>query len=233
MAKRNGTLSAPAVSEDGVITRPVLPNRQQAIELPPLDIRTCKIRLIGDSPLVMNKFSNKAIQMIADKQQGKAQTKKSPKVPLDEFANSLHWMSRRPDKITQEGIDSGKYGMPAICFKKAAVSACSFIDGVTKVETRGAFHVMGELIPIKSPPPRMREDMVRIAMGTSDIRYRGEFDPWECEIEVRYNAAVQTIDQIVQLFSIAGFHGGIGENRAQKTGGSWGMFHVANTDDLK
>jgi len=71
----------------------------------------------------------------------------------------------------------------------------------------------------------MREDMVRIAMGTADIRYRGEFKQWKVRLLVRYNASVLSPAQIYNLFNLAGFGVGVGEGRPEKNG-SWGMFHV-------
>jgi hypothetical protein len=36
--------------------------------------------------------------------------------------------------------------------------------------------------------PTMREDMVRVGMGTADIRYRGEYRTWRVKLQIRYNA---------------------------------------------
>jgi hypothetical protein len=82
----------------------------------------------------------------------------------------------------------------------------------------------GEYVEITGIPT-MREDMVRIGMGTSDVRYRGEFNPWEATFTVKYNANVFSAEQIINLFNLGGFACGIGEWRAEK-GGSYGMYHV-------
>ena len=48
-----------------------------------------------------------------------------------------------------------------------------------KVFARQTFHILGgDLIPIYGDDPAMREDMVRVGMGTADLRYRGEFKKW-------------------------------------------------------
>jgi hypothetical protein len=99
------------------------------------------------------------------------------------------------------------------------------VDGVTKVEARGAFHINGETVTIEGAPS-MREDMVRIARGTADIRYRGEFKEWRTSFVIRYNANILSLGQIVNLFNTAGFGIGVGEWRPQRDG-SYGMFHVA------
>lgn len=73
--------------------------------------------------------------------------------------------------------------------------------------------------------PSMREDMVRVGMGTADIRYRGEFRSWSAEMVIRYNANVLSVEQVFNLFNTGGFAIGVGEWRPQRDG-SFGMFHV-------
>jgi hypothetical protein len=162
-----------------------------------------------------------------DKQMKKAKQAKEAKDPWMDFCSSMHWLTPMPVKPTKDDVKKAKFGFPAIGFKAAAVDACSHVDGITKVVARGAFHIDQEMVEITHPePPSMREDMVRIAMGTADVRYRGEFTEWEATIPVRYNENVLSADQIVNLFEIAGFAIGIGEWRPQKDGQN-GRFHVA------
>jgi hypothetical protein len=77
----------------------------------------------------------------------------------------------------------------------------------------------------------MREDMVRVGMGTADLRYRGEFPRWWATILVRYNMAVLSEAQILNLLNTGGFAVGIGEWRPERDGMS-GMFHVATEKEL-
>ena len=187
------------------------------ITLPKLNLQTLELKLVGDSPLVSNKWSEKAMKMMLDKQMKKAKVAKEAKDPEQCYKDSLYYLP----KESQNGT---VYGFPAIAFKSAAVDACSHVDGVTKVQARGAFHVIGELVPIYGTP-RMRKDMVRVGMGTADIRFRGEFPAWSAKLTVRFNGNVLSAEQIINLFNTAGFAIGIGEHRPQKDG-SWGMFHV-------
>jgi len=184
------------------------------ISIPKLDIRNIRLTLVGDSPLICHKWSDKAKQQILDKQMKKAKGGKEAKNPEQDFKDSLYL---HPD---------GGYGFPAVAFKSAAVDACSQVDGITKVNARAAFHINEELVKIKGKP-EPREDMVRIGMGVADIRYRAEFKDWSTSFELRYNALVLSPEQIVNLFNTAGFGVGVGEWRPQKDG-SYGMFHVAS-----
>jgi hypothetical protein len=112
--------------------------------------------------------------------------------------------------------------MRAIGLKMAAVQAASQVAGVTKVFLRGAFHIPGELVEIEGQP-RMREDMVRVGMGTADLRYRPGFPRWFAYVPVRYNANVITLEQLVHLFQQAGFSVGLAEWRAEKNGDKGGF----------
>ena len=180
----------------------------------PIDIRRAVIVLASDSPLVVHAWSAKAKQEILDKQMKKPRQAKEAKDPDALYEECFY---RTPDK---------RYGFPAIAFKAAAVDACSHVSDLTKVAARGAFHIDGEIIPLEDyTGPVQRQDMVRIAMGTADVRIRPEFPTWKATLNLRYNAGVLSLEQIANLFNVAGFSIGIGEHRPQRDG-QWGMFHV-------
>lgn len=185
------------------------------ILLPKLDIMFLELHIVGDTDLITHKWSEKAKKEIRDKQQKVAKQAKQKRDVKQEYLDSLY---EHPD---------GGYGLPAVCFKSSAVDACSHIDGITKVEARGSFHVQGELVKIEFKKLYMREDMVRIGMGVADLRYRGAFKDWKCTLNIRYNARVIQPAQIANLFNTAGFAMGVGEWRPQKNG-SYGMYHVGN-----
>jgi hypothetical protein len=204
-AAKNGAHLEALESTPPVTGKPII--------LPRLDIRSLLIRIIGDSELICHNWSQKAIQEMLSKQMGVATAGKEPKNPDRDYHDSFY------------PYPGGGYGFPAIAFKNAAVTACTSLGkAVTKVQARQAFHVVGELVKLKGEP-RCRQDMVRVGMGTADIRYRGAFPQWETEVTVRYNARVLTDEQIVNLFNTAGFAVGVGEWRSEKDG-QYGLFHV-------
>jgi hypothetical protein len=181
-----------------------------------------EIVLVGDSPLICHAWSKKAREIIDGKQRKQARGAKEARDPEAEYLASLYY------------IQGGGYGFPAGGLKAAAVDACSFVDGITKVVARGAFHIMSTtydvvsampVLPILGAEPVMREDMVRIGMGTADIRYRAQFVGWRISVPIWYNGGVLSADQIVNLFNVAGFAVGIGDWRPQRDG-SFGTFHV-------
>lgn len=185
------------------------------ISIPQLDLRTLKLTVIGDSPLICHRWSDGAKQSILGRQMQKAKTAKTPRDPKKEYEDSLY---PHPD---------GGYGFPMVGFKRAIVDAASFAQDITKVVLRGAVHMVGEYARIKGKP-QMREDTVRIGMGSGDLRYRAEFPDWSTELMVQFNAGVLSQEQVVALLDLAGFSIGIGDWRPQKSG-SFGRFHIARS----
>lgn len=206
------------------------------IELPALQIGLMEVTLIGDSPLIVHAWSHKAKREMLDKQMKKAKGAKEAKDPKADYESSMYRLA------------DGGFGFPSVAFKAAAVTAGTSVAGLTKIAARQAFHVLGEdvdirgafegsvsrvnLARIEGDAPQMREDMVRVGMGTADLRYRAEFPKWFAKVLVRYNQGVLSESQILNLLNTAGFAVGVGEWRPEKDG-QYGMFHVATEAELE
>lgn len=188
-------------------------------EVPTVVKHRVGIVLEGDSPLICHAWSDKAKKMILDKQMKKAKGGKEAKDPEQDFHDSLYH------------LPEGGHGFPVVAFKAAAVGACRYVDGLTMTIARGSFHINGELVKIDAGEPTMREDMVRVGMGTADIRYRGQFDPWRVTLDTVFNPNALSLEQIVNLFNIAGFGVGVGEWRPEKDG-QYGRFHVVEAVEV-
>lgn len=217
----------------------------EVLEIRPIQIKKVTIRLVGDTPLIMHAWSEKAKRMMLEAQMGKAKgKKKEAKSPADDFVRSMYWLTPMPeyadgasDEEIMESFDAAiksgaRFGFPVTAFKQAAISAAYRMGWAKdKVSLRGAFFIDGDengMIEIHSEPPKMREDMVKVGMGTADIRYRGEFDNWYADITVSYNVnGNYSLENIVNIINAGGYICGVGEWRPEKDG-QFGMFHVAN-----
>ena len=210
------------------------PKTSGALEVPPLKLGRIRLHIIGDTRLVCNHFSEKAIKQMLDKQMGKAKQGKESKVPADCFAGSLYPIPGVTAVLHSEGDDNvwmeGRFGFPSIAFKAAAVRAANDA-GLKMTDMRRAFHIDGELVEIISGPARMRRDMVRVGMGVADVRFRAEFEPWEAFPVIRFNRGVMNEEKLVNLFRTAGFGVGVGEWRPEKNG-MWGMFHIGEKVEI-
>ena len=216
---------------------------EELIEIKPIEIKKVKMRLVGDTPLIMHAWSVKAKREMLEAQQGKkAGKKKSPKNPVYDFIESMYWLTGKPnvensmteescEELFMEAINNGAtFGFPVTAIKQAAISA-AYRQGWSKdkVSLRGAFFIESDpdgMVEIKSDVPIMREDMVRIGMGTADIRYRGEFRNWYSDIVLTYNVNGQySLENIVNMINAGGYICGIGEWRPEKDG-QFGMYPV-------
>lgn len=186
---------------------------QGKVKLHNIEINNIVVTVKGSTPLICDRFSEKAKGQIEGKQQKKGDMGKGARDPEAEFKNALYVK------------DDGNYGFPAIAFKKAMVRAAKFTDDAM-TDMRGAFHVIGDLLPIRSEDePSMRSDRVNIGRGTTSIAYRAQFKDWEMDIPIRYNAKFISAEKIINLLQLAGFAVGVGAWRPQNDG-QFGMFEV-------
>lgn len=210
--------------------------KDELIQITPISIKTVAIRIVGDTPLIVHAWSEKAKKMMLDAQMGKTKTKaKEKKDPFDDFVQSMYWLEGKPEKSTPEAFEKAvengaKWGFPVGAIKQAANSAAYRMKWVkTQMELRGTYFIKtqwGDMAEIKGDTPIIREDMVRVGMGTADIRYRGEFRNWymDCLIEYNENGAM-SLEQIINCINAGGYAVGIGEWRPEKDGSN-GMFHI-------
>ena len=210
--------------------------KTEVIEIRPIEIKKVTVRVVGDTPLIMHAWSEKAKRMMLEAQMGIAKGKKKEvKNPADDFIRSMYWLTPMPEDGTmesfEEAIASGaRFGFPVTAFKQAAISAAYRMGWAKdKMSMRGAFYIDSDengMIEIHSDTPEMREDMVKVGMGTADIRYRGEFKNWYADLTISYNANGQySLENIVNIINAGGYVCGVGEWRPERDGQN-GMFHV-------
>ena len=210
--------------------------KTEVIEIRPIEIKKVTVRVVGDTPLIMHAWSEKAKRMMLEAQMGIAKGKKKEvKNPADDFIRSMYWLTPMPEDGTMESFEEAiakgaRFGFPVTAFKQAAISAAYRMGWAKdKMSMRGAFYIDSDengMIEIHSDTPEMREDMVKVGMGTADIRYRGEFNNWYADLTISYNANGQySLENIVNIINAGGYVCGVGEWRPERDG-QYGMFHV-------
>lgn len=216
--------------------------KAEIVEIKPIEMKTVQLTIIGDTPLIVHAWSEKAKKQMLDAQMGKSKGKqKEKKSPMQDFIDSMYWLTDKPtggdteeekQELFLQAIQNGaRFGFPVTALKQAAISA-SFRKGWSKdkMSLRGVFFInggCGEFMEIKSDPPTIREDMVRVGLGTADIRYRGEFRNWSATFTLKYDANGQyPLDAIVNMINAGGTVCGLGEWRCERDG-MFGAFHVA------
>lgn len=189
-----------------------------AVTLKPISKRRMKFGIVGTSPLIQHKWAEKAKQEMRDKQQGGKKTKtRSLRDPEAEA------------KAATYTTDDGKIGLPGLAFKTALLSAAHKDIGIEKTLVRKAIFLVTNdserVLPISGSDPVVREDMVRVGMGSADLRYRPEFREWKCSIELEVDGELLQCEDVLALVNRAGFGIGICEWRPEK-GGEFGRFEI-------
>lgn len=209
---------------------------EAVVEIRPLDIKRVKITIVGDSPLIVHAWSEKAKRQMLETQMKATKTKgKTTRDPYDDFVQSLYWLEGKPEESTPKAFEKAvkngaKWGFPVGAIKQAGNSAAYRMGWVkNQMQLRGSYFLeteFGDMAEIKGCVPEMREDMVRIGMGSADLRYRGEFKDWYMDLTLEYNASGDlTLEQIVNVINAGGYTCGIGEWRPEKDGYN-GKYHI-------
>ena len=192
----------------------------EPISLTPLRWVTIDVPIVGTTPLIVHRWAEKSKQMMRDKQQGGAVTKKAPKQPEVDRMEATYW------------IKKGVPGFPAAAFKIATVDATRYFEKAV------SFELLKRVVRVAGVGPEQlvringdlhpREDPVRVGMGTADLRYRNEIWPWKAVLQIRYLTAALTLDSLIALVN-AGGGGGVGEGRPsapKSKGGTFGCYEV-------
>lgn len=210
MTSKNGTSVADKAAP---VEEPVA-----SIQLDRIEAETIIVPIIGTAPLITHKFSEKAKRQMLDAMQGR----KTPKVAKDPKAEYEAAMYRFAD---------GGHGLPVIAFKAATVGGARFYRSVKMVELKQFLFVRGELgldgqaLARIEGEPKMREDVVRVGRGGTDLRYRPEYTQWKTSLTVTYVTSALTRQSVLSLIDAGGMGVGVGEWRPEK-GGDFGTYRI-------
>lgn len=200
----------------------------QVVQIAAPKLRTAEFKLIGTSPFVQLRFSQKAMNTMMDKMKGGSQSK-SKKVREarnfdDDFEQAMH-------KSTE-----GWVGIPAGAFRAAMISACRLVGfkmTLAKlsvfIEADGIDAVDGVPLVKLDGTPEKNIMAVRNATGVADIRCRPMWKEWSLKLRVRYDEDQFSLQDISNLLSRVGQQVGLGEGRNDSrasAGLGWGCFKL-------
>jgi hypothetical protein len=128
-------------------------------------------------------------------------------------------------------FEDGGYGLPITAFKQATVGGARFYSGVTMRELKQYLFMRGEVgldgqgLARIIGTPRMREDVVRVGRGGTDLRYRPEFPEWRTTLLVTYVTSSVTRQSVLSLIDAGGMGVGVGEWRPERDG-DFGCYRI-------
>jgi hypothetical protein len=204
---------------------PASPSAQAQLNISRIATERMIVPVVSTSPLIMHRFSDKAKRQMLDAQQGR----KSPKERRDPEADYEAAFYR-----TKDG-----FGFPAVGFKACTISAARFFGKDVRMTDLRQFLFFKGILSEKDPQPlieivgepRMREDVVRLGISGTDLRYRPEFPEWTADLEVVYVKSALTLESVLSLIDAGGLGVGVGEWRPEKKG-DFGTFQIDPTKDV-
>jgi hypothetical protein len=182
------------------------------------------VPVIGMTPVIPHRWSEKAKEMMATKQQSArgVRAKKEPKDPEKEAYDATYWMA-----------DGSTPGMPATAFKGATADGCRFFEGLTMTDARRMLYFQGEgidqLVPIEGEM-ELWEAAARNQTGVADLRYRYRIFPWRAELHVRFPVSVISPASVLALID-AGGRNGVGDWRPSSPRSNTGTYGQYRVDD--
>lgn len=197
--------------------------KEKIIEVPQPDFREVEVVIEGITPLLQNRFTEDAQADIMNKQGGKASVGRKPRNPQDIAHNALHSMNS----------GGPPYGFPSGGIQKAMAMAGYRFANQKTTEVNGAVNVLGDLLEIEGSEPVRDSRPAKIPgrNGSWTIAHRGRFDSWGIRVPIRYNASIITLEQILNLVSLAGFSVGIGCFRVENKG-TFGQFRIKEVQEI-
>jgi hypothetical protein len=206
------------------------PRAPGQVIIKPANMQTATLTIEGDTPLVVNAFSQKSIDTIIATQLAGSQSRKGKKREPKDFDAAYHGAMH----ISREGW----LGINASAFRNAAISACR-VCGFKMTIAKLSIFVIADgfdkidnlpLVRITKGNPIRHTMHARPKTGGVDIRVRPMWlEGWQAKLRMRWDADQFSADDVFNLMSRVGMQVGIGEGRydsKDSAGLGWGCFRV-------
>lgn len=191
------------------------------VELKPINKALMSFTIRGTSPLITHNWDEKSKEMMRQKQQDNKKSKSRE--------------SRNPQRECMAAAYrtvEGKFGIPGLALKSAIITAAHKDIGIERTLVRKALFLHtndpNKVLEMQCGEPEMREDMVRVGMGSADLRYRPMWVDWSVDVAFSVDRDLLQEGDVVTLVNRAGFGVGICEWRPEKDG-EFGRFEIDST----
>ena len=201
----------------------------QAFAITPPDFQAIHLKIQGTAPLVINRFSAKAMDIMRATQEA-GSTSRSKKVREAKDFDALYEGAKHIS-------DDGWEGIHAAAFRNGAISACRAC-GFKMTHAKLAFRVIEDGFDRVDGAPLVRlatgtaEPWVaptRNATGVVDLRCRPMYRDWSAELKIQFDAGMLSSSDVINLINRVGQQVGIGEGRPdskQSAGLGFGLFRL-------
>lgn len=199
--------------------------KESAIIVEPIRTQTIKLAVIGESPLILNRMSQKARQELLLPKGRKTAAEKQANLkhnPLEEFRASPYILKEGPVALA----------VMSSAFKGAMATAALDLPGTKKSQIGRLVYVESEYVGIYGIP-KLFMSVTRTAdvNRTPDIRTRAIVPEWAAVVTVTFVVPLLNETAIVNLMNAGGKTAGIGDWRPEKGKGAYGQYRVTTPDD--
>ncbi len=206
--------------------------QEQFITVKKPNFQFLTIGIVGKEQLQVHRLGKKLKEQFEQRDANKPIKKNNKRDYNAEYIDALHYIDKdfnevlAPKMITK----STKFGFPSSGLKKAIISACRNYKNLKMTEIRGRVFVLNKYVEIKGNP-EMQTFWRFIGnkgsgTGTPDIGVRAVFPKWSATLYIRYNADLIDAESVVNLVQSAGESVGIGEDRPERQGNTFGTWDV-------
>lgn len=219
-----------------IITTPKTEKELRTMLITPPRMATIHFILEGTAPLMVAKFSAKAIAAIKESHEAGQASKTRKKREARDFTADVNAARH----ISYDGWD----GVAASAFRNASIDACraaGFVMTKAKLaifcEADGLDKESHEpLVQIHGNEPEHSLLAVRNASGVMDLRSRPIWREWQLRPRIRFDEDILTAQDVVNLMARVGMQVGIGEGRPYGRDGAgigYGLFRIVNAETVK
>lgn len=185
--------------------------------------------IVGTSPLILNRMSEKAKRELLMPKGRKTAIEKATSLkhmPVDEYRASAYTL-KDPKSPTLLALLS-------TAFKGSLRSAALDMPGAKKAQIGRLTYIAGEFVGIYGVPKLFMSITRSADMNkTPDVRTRAIVPQWACRLEVTFVQPLIRAQAVANLLAAAGITIGVGDWRPEKGAGSYGQFRIADKDDAE
>lgn len=219
--------------DNGMETRLTKPT-QERITISAPNMQIAVFDILGTSPLVVHRFSQKVKQeIIEDMKLGSTSRKGKKRTKLDPESNYTQARYISPDGWDGINASGLRNAMIDVCrlvgYKMTLAKLSIFVieDGRDKTEPEfPLIRIFGK--------PRMLESFGRLANGSICPIHRPCYDEWSAKVKIRYDADQFSSKDVAHLLMRVGIQNGLGEGRPNSknsAGLGWGTFEIKDSNE--
>lgn len=185
--------------------------------------------ILGTTPLILNRMSEKALHELLMPKGRKSAAEKASSLkhnPMEEFRASPYTDETGEGPTLLQHLSSA--------FKGAIKSAALDLPGASKSQIGRLTWVNGERVNVFGTPKLFMSVTRQADMNkTPDVRTRAIVPVWACRVSVSFVRPILREQGVANLLASAGITQGIGDWRPGKGSGTYGQFELVDADDAR